>query len=217
MSRISDELKKLVDLQKIDLEIDALQEKISAVPVEIEKIMALIQAQKNELEQQKKQLKELQVGQNSKNTDLETIEQTIKKHTTELNLVKSNQAYRALLDEIEEAKKQKSTAEDSLLQYLEEIDNLSKMITEKQLELKNSENKAQRDIQLLQESGIGMEKCRAEKTSQRAERSGEIEKKFLDTYEYLRNKKKPAVVPVEGKGCGGCHMQLCVDNLNQLY
>jgi predicted nucleic acid-binding Zn-ribbon protein len=46
----------------------------------------------------------------------------------------------------------------------------------------------------------------------------EIPTKLFELYDYLRVKlNRIAVVAVDGRSCGGCHMQLRIENLNRLY
>ena len=58
---------------------------------------AILEAEKAALEEAKKDLTQLQVLKKQKEIDLETKENDIRKHTGELNNLKSNHAYKAML------------------------------------------------------------------------------------------------------------------------
>ncbi len=218
MSGILTELNNLVELQKLDTVIGGLISKIEDIPKEIEKISERIKALKAILDAEKGTIQKLHIELRNKNLELETVEQAIKKHTTELNLVKTNQAYRALLDEIEAAKKLKSEIEDFIIGILEKTDAETKKIGEKSEELKKHEVDAQDRIKSLNSDAVKMKEELDSLQMRRQDCASKISSNYVSGYEQLRSKKNSvAVVPVEGRGCGGCHMNLSYQNLNELY
>src|ERR1019366_6536341 len=83
---------------------------------------------------------QLQLAKKQKDLDLDAQEASIRKHSTELNAVKTNEAYRALMGEIEKAKLGKSALEDQILQIMEQIDQANESWREKEAGSKNNES-----------------------------------------------------------------------------
>src|SRR5438309_523011 len=143
---MKDTIKSLLSLQERDLELDRLRGELAAIPGKIARLNADIQAAKTALEDAKKEMTQLLLTKKQKELDLETQEGAIRKHSTELNAVKSNDAYRALLGEIEKAKTDKSALEDQILQVMEQIDQANKLWKEKEASTKGNEADCLRQI-----------------------------------------------------------------------
>src|ERR1041384_1624935 len=115
---MKEDIKLLLALQEKDLTLDRLRSEAAAIPSKIAAIKGEIQSAKAALEEAKKEAIQLQILKKQKELDLETQEGAIRKHSTELNAIKSNDAYRALLGEIEKSKQVKSGLEDQILQLM---------------------------------------------------------------------------------------------------
>src|SRR5262245_20548324 len=93
---MNETIKQLLGLQERDLELDRIEADLAAIPKKIESLKSNIQDAKTALENAKKESTQLQLLRKQKDVDLETREGEVRKHTTELNSVKSNDAYKAL-------------------------------------------------------------------------------------------------------------------------
>jgi len=217
MSEISEILERLIKLQTLDTTLNSYSKRISEIPFNKKEILRKLEEKKNEFEEERKKSQKIILDIKSKNAELESVEALIKKHTTELNTIKTNQAYRALLDEIEEAKKQRSLIEDEILRLMEENDNEKQSQQQREKELKEFETNCEKEIKSLDDESqrlIGeIERVKKERESLAAT----IKPHFLSVYEQmLRSRNGQAIVPLEGAGCGGCHMKLSVQNINEL-
>src|SRR5438477_12649784 len=130
---MKDMIKSLLNLQERDLELDRLRGEFLSIPGKIAKLKADIQAAKTALEEAKKDMTQLQLTKKQKELDLDAQEAAIRKHSTELNAVKTNEAYRALMGEIEKAKQEKSALEDQILQLMEQMDQATRTWKEKEV------------------------------------------------------------------------------------
>ena len=97
-------IKQLIQLQELDKVIDALNRELETLPKQVEEKRSEIQRNQAAFEEEKKRLTALQVRKKDKELEVATHEQKIKKNEMELNTVKSNEAYKGLLTEIEAAK-----------------------------------------------------------------------------------------------------------------
>jgi hypothetical protein len=163
----------------------------------------------------KEALLALQVKKKNSELKIAEAEEGIRKHQRELNLVKDNNAFKALLSEIENDKKNKDELETGILFLLEEIDKASVQDKVIRDEVKKLETTMQGEISALQASAneiaAGLEAGKAE----RAAAAAALNPDLLEKYENIRaNKNGLAVAPVHedhetGKlSCGGCHMSL---------
>ena len=136
---MKDTIKLLLGLQEKDLELDRVRAELAAIPAKISGLKGEIQSAKTALEDAKKELTTLQMAKKQKELDLDAQESAVRKHSNELNSVKTNEAYRALVGEIEKAKQEKSVLEDKILQNMEQTDQAQRVWKEKEAGSKSFE------------------------------------------------------------------------------
>ncbi len=210
------EAKALVELQKRDTAIDALAARTAAIPAAIAALNAAFARKKASMSAAREALQTLQVKKKDSELKIAEAEEGIRKHQRELNLVKDNNAFKALLSEIENDKKGKDELETVVLFLLEEIDKASVQDKATQAEVKQMEAGLKSEIAALEvsskEFSSKLESARAE----RAAAASAITPDLLEKYENIRtNRGGLAVAPAHedpatpGKfSCGGCHMSL---------
>ena len=211
------QLKRLIQLQEVDLLLDRIQGEIDQIPKEIDRLKRELEESQASLEDLKKKTTELQIEGKNKELELKTKEEELKKHQSELFTVKTNEAYTALLKEIEESKKLKNDIEDTVLSVMEQEDALlakqkikKEEITKKKEEFtkrqKELEEKLQRLNQNLQEV-----------QSEQKQKIDGIESEIFKRYQKIREKKDGvAVVPVSDGFCGGCSIALPPQLINDI-
>ncbi len=210
------EVKALVELQKMDAAMDAKKAIAAGVPVKIAALNAAFEAKKRSMSAAHEALLALQVKKKDSELKIGEAEEGIRKHQRELNLVKDNNAFKALLSEIENDKKNKDELETGILFLLEEIDKASVQDKAIREEVKKIEETMRGEVAALEatakEIAAGLETAKAE----RAAAAAALNPDLLEKYENIRvNKKGLAVAVVHedpatpGKySCGGCHMSL---------
>lgn len=214
---MKDAIKLLLALQERDLEIDRLKAESAAIPAKASAVKAEIQGLKTALDDAKKELTQHQLNKKQKEIDLETQEGAIRKHAGELNAVKSNEAYKALLGEIERAKSDKSALEDQILQLMEQIDQATRVWKEKEANAKNSESGLLKQVADLEAKQKSLDEEAAKKTVERDQAFAELPPKLSDQYARIRNNKKgAAVVALRGEQCSGCHMRVSQNLINEV-
>jgi len=214
---MNDSITKLLNLQNRDTEIDRLKSETAAIPAHITKLKNEIAANKAALENAKKDLITFQLAKKQKDLDLETREGSIRKHSGDLNAVKTNEAYKALLGEIEKAKQEKSAIEDDVLQLMEQIDQANKIWKEKEASAKGVEAGLQKQISDWESKQKDLESQTVQKQTERESEMTALDKKLVEPYERLRsNKRTNAVVPIRKEQCTGCHMKVSQNLLNEI-
>jgi len=209
------EVKALVELQKTDSSMDAKKAIAAGVPVKIAALNAAFEAKKRSMSAAHEALFALLVKKKDSELKIAEADEGIRKHQRDLNLVKDNNAFKALLSEIETDKKSKDELETGVLFLLEEIDKASVQDKAIRGEVKKIEEAMRAEIAALEatekEIAAGLEAAKTE----RAAAAAALNQELLGKYENIRvNKKGLAVAavheePATGKlSCGGCHMGL---------
>lgn len=214
---MNDSIRSLLALQEKDLELDRLTSELAAIPRKISAIKEQIQTAKTALEDAKKESTQLQMARKQKELDLEAQETAIRKYSTDLNAIKTNDAYRALLGEIEKAKSEKSALEDQILLLMEQSDQANRAWKEKETAFKGSEGDLLRQIADLETRQKELQQQIAEKQTQRAETAAALPRMQSDHYERVRKGKKgAALVPILKEQCSGCHMKVSQNLINEV-
>lgn len=214
---MNDSIKQLLALQERDAELDRLRAEAASIPSKIAAIKAEIQTNKSALETAKKDLTQFQLAKKQKDLDLEAREAAIRKHSGELNAVKTNEAYKALLGEIDKAKKERSGLEDEILQLMEQIDGANKIWKEKEGSAKNVEAGLQKQIADWENKQKELDAQTAQKQTERDGVADALAPVLRGPYDRLRqNKRMNAVVPIRNEQCAGCHMKVSPNLVNEL-
>lgn len=214
---MNEPIKLMLALQDKDLELDKLRADAAAIPKKVEAVKAQIQTVKKALEDAKKELTTFQLAKKQKELDLDAQETSIRKHAGELNAVKSNDAYKALLGEIEKAKKDKSGLEDQILQVMEQIDQANRTWKEKEVSAKGEEVTLQKQISDLEALKTKLEADVVAKQTVRDETAGSVPRQIAEEYKRLReNRKGAALVPLRNEQCTGCHMKVSQNLINEV-
>jgi len=209
MALTKENLQQLIALQKRDAALDKIQAELDAIPPQIAAFKAQIDAEKARFAEAKTQGINLEKKKKEKELELASKEETAKKHSQQLNSVKTNEAFKALQKEIEQAKQEGGLIETEILEIMEAIDACRKVEKEAAAELKAGEEKAKREIASL-EALQAETKARydADKAG-RDEAALPIDVAALKIYNHVRARGKPdAVVPIEDNNCSACRISL---------
>jgi predicted nucleic acid-binding Zn-ribbon protein len=209
MEAIKEKLDLLIILQEKDRVLDKFRSRAREIPLKIEEHGTTINGLRTQLDESKKNVISFQLEKKQKELDLESHEAQIKKRTAELNSVKSNDTYKALLAEIETAKKANSQLENDILEIMEKIDAENIAAREKEKELKLKESAIQSDIKCLEDDLAKLNAEISKLETERSEYSKGIPSDVLKRYDWIRESREGvAVVAIEGENCCGCNMQL---------
>lgn len=203
-------LRQLARLQEHDKVLDALQAEIDKIPKAIAEIQARIEGRKTRLTEIKGRANAIQLSSKEKEAQVAAKEGEVKKHSQELNLVKTNEAFRALQTEIDKAKSAVSDFETEILTLMDEFDQLAKEEKTALAELKSLDSVDQEEIQAFQKDKQGLEAKAAAEKQRRDAVAAIVPEDVMKHYEHLRKRKAGgvAVAPVLRNICGGCRITL---------
>jgi len=214
---MNEKIQKLVILQQKDSEIDSFDKAFVGISPERDSINEQINSLKTGFEGFKEETKKFLLKKKEMEMDLDSKEEEIKKLQKSLNSMKTNEAYKAALKEIEAAKKSQSEIEDKLLELMESIDSNQKQVKEKEKTFNDNKNKLEQAIVQLNEEEKRLQSELKSKKEDRGKYASGVEKRLLAQYESIRKSKGgTAVVPINGQSCGGCKMSLPPNVINEV-
>ncbi|HAH32082.1 MAG TPA: hypothetical protein DCL44_07200 [Elusimicrobia bacterium] len=209
------EARALIELQNKDSAIDELQKRLNAVPAEIEALNNAFEERKKNMDTAKQELLRLQVEKKENELKIAEKDESVRKHQRELNMVKENNAFKALLAEIENDKKQKDDIETAILELLEKIDKALAQDKGLKAEVKTLEEAKNIRARQLEENAVSMQAQIGAAKTERAAFASQIGAEVMEQYEFIRSQKKGLAIakvhedPSGGKiSCGGCNISL---------
>lgn len=208
------DLKYLIDLQQVDLRLEQLAQEVEAFPERLQAVDQHIQHIRQTHEQRKTRLTENLKDRKKFEVEIQTLQGKISKYRDQQFEVKTNEAYRALLHEIEAAEKAIAQWEDRLLENMVEAETLEK-------EIKAGEASDKQAIAELEGEKLKLESEREQRTQElaglrahREELRGEITAELLQLYDHLTKLRKGVALAEAREGvCQGCRVRI----LPQVY
>lgn len=111
-------LQKLTELQALDLRLADLRKEIATFPQHLARIDQTLTAARAAVDKAKQRVLDLKKGRKKLELDVEEWRGKISKYKDQLYQVKTNEAYKALQEEIRNAEAQMARAEDRLLEEM---------------------------------------------------------------------------------------------------
>ncbi|KHE92741.1 MAG: hypothetical protein K8F52_02025 [Candidatus Scalindua rubra] len=209
-----DVLKRVQSLKNKINELEASQERrkqdVQKKKLQIEKEKALAEKRQEEKMAVQKEI-------DRKELDLKTNEGEIAKYNVQLNSIKTNKEYSALISEIGSKKADMSILEDEILDTMSRLEIANQGYVKATEDLRSEEESLKDLISSVdaetKEADIEIEKTKNE------------QKKYIDLLDEhtLKNYNRlsniiggKAIVPVIGNVCGGCSMNITTQTLNEL-
>jgi predicted nucleic acid-binding Zn-ribbon protein len=129
------ELENLIALQRSDLEIHAIESRLKQIPKEIADLEKEVATERANAKAAEDRLAESQKTRRALEGELELLDGKIEKYKEQLMLVKSNEEYRAMQKQIQSAKDDVSSKEDTILAKMEEAELLQEELKRRRKEL----------------------------------------------------------------------------------
>lgn len=214
---LKDQLKRLVELQTIDVEIYQFKRELEEKPRLLEESHRKYEEKKSGLKALEEKLKALQVERKSKELDLQASEIDLVKANSQLGLLKTNKEYQAKLTEIESLKADKSVVEEKILLLYDEVDSTSAAINKEKGFLTEEEKKYLTQKKQIEDTIAAIKEKLKILRDVRTQITPNVEKIFLSRYErILENKGGLAIAAVKGNSCGGCFMSITDQMINEI-
>jgi len=206
---VSNTLERLLDVQECDRKIARLSREAEDIPKRKNDIDSRLNSHRESLETKRSDLQQKKADSRELEVEVESFRQKILKFREQQFLTKKNEEYRALEREIELTEQKIGKAEDRELIFMEDMEQFNREIAEMASELKREEELIGQDTKVLDARA---EEIEIEITHVQKDRAGlivDIDESWLKRYErIMKHVGDFAMVPVEKNSCGGCHMNL---------
>lgn len=214
---IADQLRVLLELQKLDSRIYRLRRELEAKPAEAARLKEDHDRAVQGLQAAEGRYKALEVKRNQMEIELGQKEEQIKKLQIQLFQVKTNKEYSALQREIEGFKADRSVLEEEVLKLMEEADRVKTQVAAERAVLNARETELAAQLQRIEGDSQRIRSAVEELRSSRAGLAPRVEPAVLSQYERILDRKEGiALVPVRGNACGGCNMILPPQVINEV-
>ncbi len=192
--------RKLLQLRR---EARNLPEKKKSVEAKLAGAVAALEAAKSEMTKATLEIRDIEQA-------VETLKAQVRKYKSQQFEIRSNEAYRALEDEIRDVNRNINQQEERELVLMEKMESLKQAVADKEAVLAREKETVAVEIAELDRRLERIEADLGEREADRAAVAARVEPEWLSRYEViLKNKGDAALARVEGSGvCGGCFMKL---------
>lgn len=214
-----DQIEYMVELQqketaaaKIATELKRLPVQLAAIDAGLAEFEKSVSSHKQIVDALKKTYRELEA-------EMQSNQARIKKRQEQLDAVKTNKEYQAILKDIGEIKKINSRMEDKAIECMDQVETAETIVREKEEACVLARETADRQKQELTAAADEREKELAELNSAQAGIRLNIEPDMLSQYELIKSQVDRGVVIAEAKNavCMGCHMNIPPQMYNELH
>jgi predicted nucleic acid-binding Zn-ribbon protein len=201
-------LEQLIKLQDIDQRLMKIKEHMGDLPDTVESQESEIESLKEDNQEKQEGLSEIEKNIRHQVSEIEDFTTKLEKYKEQLFLVKSNKEYDAISQEIDHMKSTIADSETMQFTFEEKKSELGENI-------KLNTTKIERITESLTSNQTELDVAMAETTHEQKELESnrdilykDIEPKYLDAYEILRNARNIGMASIIGPACGGCYSQL---------
>jgi predicted nucleic acid-binding Zn-ribbon protein len=204
-----EQLSSLIALQQHDAAVDDLAKKAAAFDPIVKKKQQALDALKSDLKAAKDKLGANTLKKKELEGEADAKQKLVQKHQGELNALKSNDAYKAMLGEIDAAKKAVIAAEDQILVVMEAIEAAEKEFKEREKKFKADEAAMKAEISKVEAQKAEAVAAVAKRKEERDAFAKTIPGNAVAQYDAVRAKRDGvAIVPMVNGSCAGCRMTL---------
>ncbi len=206
---MNSDLQKLIDLQQIDARIAVLRAEIAALPKEVAEIEAKLAGSKAQVESAQSAIKADETTRRKHESDIKDQQEKISKYRDQSLKVKTNQEYKALLSEIEQAESAIAKLEDKVLEIMVAADTRKEKLKQSEATLKADTAENEREKEHARQQTTEDEKQLAELNAQRKELRSGISEETLTHYDrVLRLRGSVMAAVYEDESCSACRVRL---------
>ena len=206
---MTSDLQSLIELQHIDAEIAALRAEVAALPKHVAEIERKLAGSKAKVEAAVAAAKADETARKRHESDIQDQQQKIGKYRDQSLNVKTNQEYKALMDEIKFAEQKIAASEDKILEIMVAADSRKESMKKAEAELKAGTAENDREKEEARQRTAIDEAALAELTTKRnALRTGVSEDalRHYDRVLILRGSSLSAVY--DNEQCSACSVML---------
>ncbi len=208
---------QLIALQRLDTKLKHLSVFLDTIPAKVAAIDAKIEKSSQDLAQAKDQLAQNQRKRRDFEGQVKDIKAHISKYKVQLNEVKTNKEYTALLHEIDGAKAKVDALEESIISEMLAADDIERDIRAAAETCRQAENVLKKEKEALLARKAALEGHRDRIRAEREAQLRNVPADALALYQAIFHKRTGIVLsPVKGDFCSLCHMRVRPQVLEEL-
>jgi predicted nucleic acid-binding Zn-ribbon protein len=205
---LKEQLLLLERLQEIDNQIDRYESDLARVPLEVQEIARNLVVIRREIAEARDRLQVVEKDLRKKEQDLSIEQDKIKRSERRLLNIKNQKEHNALSREVKLGKKVVGEIEETILEFMGEIETLNKSLERKQSDYEGFEkgllDKKAEAQEIENQANSALTKLNSEK-----DRVAEaINGSFLKRYATVKKARGNAVAELNNGSCTGCNMAL---------
>lgn len=202
-------LTKLLEVQALDITIVDLHRRQESIPAKRAHVAQEITTLETEQTQHEEGLERTRLERRAKESELETHQEQRAKYESQLNDVKTNVAYSALLTEIQGTKLAIGELEDEILNLMSANEEHENRLGEIAEELNTKRAEAADELDSLDAELGSVERELATRTANRDDLAVDVDPGLYRLYDRLRRGNRfPALVVLRGDACSACYGHL---------
>jgi predicted nucleic acid-binding Zn-ribbon protein len=201
-------IQALLILLDRDVKRHGVESQLKAVPGDIQRVEQKIAAEKAAIDVARTEIRELETKKKVLETEIGSAEDKLGRYRTQQLSVRKNDEYQALSHEIETTQAQIGELEGTELELMYAIDEAKKRFNAAEAELKTNISGHEARIKLLREREISLTAELKSVQDEVAAARLPVGEPKLRLYDRIAVRNMPAVVPIHGDKCGGCHLKV---------
>ena len=214
---MNSDLELLLKLQVIDYDIGELERSKEYLPDMMGNLKHEISDAQTKLDAVTSELDEATIRQKNLELEVSTKEAELQKFQQQMMSIKTNKEYDALVGQIDTVKENISSSETELIEIIDRITELEKLVVEYKDKVTQVEENNQKQLQILQDKVANIGNTMSGKMTDRTEISSSIPKPTLSVYERVRKGKGgTVVVVVKRRACGACYKALTPKKVQEI-
>jgi predicted nucleic acid-binding Zn-ribbon protein len=196
-------------LQDRDRRILRVSQELAHISPERESLRARAASTQHSLEAAKLRVKQIESDRKQRDLEIETRKSQIEKYLNQQLQTRKNEEYKALTHEIEMARDEIFKIEDAQIVLMEQAEAAQKEVARTTAEAAAAKKLVDDQIGQLDQREENFKKELAELHAGRTALAGAVDDSTRNRYErILKSKGENVVVGIEHSACGGCHMKL---------
>ena len=210
------DIEKLLELQTADKEIRKLQEEVAALPKRVAVIEQKLAGTKAQLEKARNAAKGDEANRKKFEASIKDLQGKISKYRDQSLDVKTNEQYKAIMNEIQFAEAEIRLNEDRILEVMVNVDAREKEVKAAEAELKAETAEIEKEKEDARKVTAEDQKKLAEWNAKRDALRHEIAEDILRQYERVAKFRGTGLAEVREQKCMGCQVMLRPQTYNEV-
>jgi len=202
---MKDDLKSLLLMQDVDSRMDRVTAEMDEIPREKLIHERELESQKADFESEKKKLEKVKEESAECVAEKKATQERLTEFNAKLLQIKTNEAYTAMLNQIEYTKNKVSECDLRIIEKMYEEEEVEKNLEDAGKIWERNRKRSEKRQDILEGQLEVLKENMEELIAEREEIAAGINKRLLDKYEQLRATGRGlVVVGLQGGACGGC-------------